>query len=233
MQLKRQYKVLFTAAAAAAIILAAGFHFPVALSSSFSTDLSGAQTGEQNNIDITEGKEDKQPSSQNADNNKPEEPIRIVIDKSDHTLSLFAGNKYLKSYHVEFGDGGPDAKEIMGDHKTPEGNFYISQKSILRPADEYLGSRWLRISYPNIADADRGIEKGLISAEVYNQIAEAIHAGAIPPQTTPLGGGVGIHGGGVPEFGKNWTWGCIGLSNADIEDFYDNVGVGTEVIIQK
>lgn len=45
--------------------------------------------------------------------------------------------------------------------------------------------------------------------------------------------GVGIHGGSIPEFGKNWTWGCIGLNNDDIEDFYNYVKVGTSVIIQE
>lgn len=52
-------------------------------------------------------------------------------------------------------------------------------------------------------------------------------------QDTVLGGNIGIHGGSVPSFGSKWTWGCIGLSNADIEDFYNYITVGTSIIIQQ
>lgn len=159
--------------------------------------------------------------------------LKIIIDKSDYTLSLFHNDLYLKSYHVEFGDGGLGDKNVAGDHKTPEGKFYVSEKSILNPADKYLGSRWLRLSYPNIEDAQRGLNDNLIAPDIYEQIVSAINMKLIPPQDTPLGGGVGIHGGSVPEFGENWTWGCIGLNNHDVQDFYNYVRVGTPVTIQK
>ena len=67
----------------------------------------------------------------------------------------------------------------------------------------------------------------------FSIILSAIQSGKIPPQRTALGGGVGIHGGGVPELGSNWTWGCVGLTNKDVEDFFDYVNVGTPVIIKK
>jgi lipoprotein-anchoring transpeptidase ErfK/SrfK len=53
-----------------------------------------------------------------------------------------------------------------------------------------------------------------------------------PPQRTALGGGVGIHGGSTPELGSDWTWGCVGLTNKDVEDFYNYVSNGTKVTIQ-
>ncbi|HEX2944656.1 MAG TPA: L,D-transpeptidase family protein [Clostridia bacterium] len=158
--------------------------------------------------------------------------IRLFADKSDKLLTVYNGNTPLKAYHVELGDGGPGDKQIAGDHKTPEGSFYITQKLVLDPADQYLGTRWMRLSYPNIEDAQRGLKSGIISNATYNQIVNAINNGLTPPQNTALGGGVGIHGGSTTALGTNWTFGCVGLTNKDVQDFYDYIKVGTKVTIQ-
>jgi LysM repeat protein len=164
---------------------------------------------------------------------KPGNPWLIKVSKYNHTLDIYyQGQEYL-SYHVELGDNGLGAKLVAGDHKTPEGTFYITEKSVLNPEDEFLGSRWMRLSYPNIADAQRGLQEGIIDRETYNEIVTAINEGRTPPQKTALGGGVGIHGGDKPEFNHDWTWGCVGLANKDIETFFDNIPAGTPVIIQK
>ncbi len=159
--------------------------------------------------------------------------IKIVVDKSDNTLTLFSGSTEVKTYRADLGDGGLGDKNVAGDHKTPEGTFYITEKSVLTPADEYLGTRWMRLSYPNIEDADRGVNQGIIEQQTYQQIVEAVNKEETPPQRTALGGGIGIHGGTVAEFGANWTWGCIGLSNKDVEEIYNYAQVGTKVIINK
>ena len=159
--------------------------------------------------------------------------LNLVVDKSEKLLTVYQKTVPLKSYHVEFGDGGMGDKQIAGDHKTPEGTFYITQKLVLSPSDKYLGSRWMRLSYPNIEDAWRGFSGGLIDKSTYNLIYNAIINGNTPPQNTALGGGIGIHGGGVDSFGSNWTWGCVGLTNTDAEDFYNHMYVGTRVVIQK
>ena len=158
--------------------------------------------------------------------------IRLFIDKSDKLLTVYNGNTPLKHYHVELGDSGSGDKSISGDHKTPEGSFYITQKLILNPSDEYLGTRWMRLSYPNTEDAQRGLDSGLIDESTYNRIVSAIKDGRTPPQDTALGGGVGIHGGSTAKLGTNWTYGCTGLTNNDVEDFYNYVRVGTKVTIQ-
>ena len=158
--------------------------------------------------------------------------LDIFVDKSDHILSIRFNGRVLKSYHVELGDGGIGDKKVSGDHKTPEGTFSITEKSILSPADQYLGSRWMRLGYPNIEDASRGLEQGLIDKATYDSIVYAVNNGLTPPQRTALGGGVGIHGGSTPELGSDWTWGCVGLTNKDVEDFYNYVSVGTKVTIQ-
>jgi LysM repeat protein len=158
--------------------------------------------------------------------------LTIIVDKSDHVLSIYAGNQWLKSYHVELGDSGLGDKAVSGDHKTPEGVFYIAEKSVLNPPDQFLGTRWMRLSYPNIEDAGRGLNQGIINQSTYDSIVSANNNREIPPQRTALGGGVGIHGGDSPAQGKDWTWGCIGLKNSDVEDLYNFIYVGTPVVIR-
>lgn len=163
----------------------------------------------------------------------PSGGMKIVVSKSSHTLSLVYNGTSLKSYNVELGEGGLGDKEVEGDLKTPEGTFYVTDKRVMDPADYYLGSRWLGISYPNTEDADRGLKQGLIDSQTYSDIVDAFNNKDNPPQDTSLGGNIGIHGGSIPIFGSNWTWGCVGLTNADIEEFYDYVSVGTPIVIQK
>jgi len=89
------------------------------------------------------------------------------------------------------------------------------------------------LSYPNAEDARRGLQQGLVDWQTYREIIRALNNLEIPPQRTALGGGIGIHGGDVEAFGDNWTWGCIGLTNKDVEEIYEYVEVGTKVIIKK
>ncbi|HDP70488.1 MAG TPA: murein L,D-transpeptidase [Actinobacteria bacterium] len=155
----------------------------------------------------------------------------IIIFKSRRILTLYNGNKLIKAYKVSLGENPKEDKNIEGDKCTPEGTFYICQMA-KNPQKIYLGSRWMRISYPSIEDAKRGLENGLIAKDEYEKIVEAIKCGKIPPQNTNLGGGIGIHGGNeLFEKNNNWTAGCIGLYNKDIEEIYDCVKVGVPIII--
>ena len=158
--------------------------------------------------------------------------VKIVVDKSQHLLTLYSGVTPLKSYRVALGDGGQGDKQRAGDHKTPEGNFYTTEAYPLSPVDQYLGSRWMELSYPNKEDADRGLANGLINQATHDQIYWAINNKQIPPQDTALGGGIGIHGGmETNDPTKDWTWGCVGLSNADVQEMFDYLPVGTAVVI--
>ncbi|NLJ40094.1 MAG: L,D-transpeptidase family protein [Clostridiales bacterium] len=165
--------------------------------------------------------------------NDLEDEIKILINKTGQKLTVYKGDTEIQVYKAHFGEGGMEDKEIQGDRKTPEGTFYITEKSILTPTDEYLGSRWMRLSYPSIEDGDRGLEWGIIDQATRDSIAWAINNKETPPQRTALGGGIGIHGGDIPEFGDNWTWGCIGLTNMDAEELFELVSVGTQVIITR
>ena len=62
---------------------------------------------------------------------------------------------------------------------------------------------------------------------------EADRAGQCPPWTTALGGGIGLHGGGVRNAtGRiDWTAGCMALSQAHIEELFEVLRIGDRVEI--
>ncbi|HEX2952867.1 MAG TPA: L,D-transpeptidase family protein [Bacillota bacterium] len=163
----------------------------------------------------------------------PVKNVFLTIDKSDHTLTIIIDGGDTKTYLVALGDGGSGDKTISGDHKTPEGEFYITEKEVIAPPDSTLGSRWIRLSYPNVEDANRGVREGIIDQSTHDEIVNAIVNHQTPPQYTALGSAVGIHGGLTPAKGLDWTWGSAALSNADIEELFDHVQIGTKVFIQK
>ena len=90
----------------------------------------------------------------------------------------------------------------------------------------------MRLSYPNEEDAQRGLDEELISKSTYNKIIQENENLEIPLQSTALGGDVGIHGGSKPEYGDDWTFGCVGLTSHDVEDFFDYVHIGAKVTIK-
>jgi murein L,D-transpeptidase YafK len=158
---------------------------------------------------------------------------RIVVVKQARTLSLYSELRVERMYPIALGRNANAQKTVEGDQATPLGEFYICAKN---PRSKYFLS--LCISYPNAADAERGLAAGLIGAEEHAQILDAIRAGKMPPQNTRLGGEIYIHGRDIPAIDvagaapeKDWTRGCIALDNADMQDLYDRVAIGTAVSI--
>jgi murein L,D-transpeptidase YafK len=112
-----------------------------------------------------------------------------------------------------------------GDHRTPEGRYYVCTRNDRSRFHLFLG-----VSYPSKQDAERGLTTGLIGKNVFAQIVAANSRGTRPPWNTPLGGEVGVHGGGT---GSDWTWGCIALENADIEELWASCPLGTPITIER
>lgn len=161
------------------------------------------------------------------------EVTEIRVNKTELTLTLFHGTTPLKSYPVAIGAAGLVDKIKQGDKATPEGTFYLTEKSVLNN-DYYLGTRWMRISYPNIEDAWRGYNSGLIDMETRDRIIDAINNHHTPPQNTALGGGIGIHGGSGNNSetqGGFWTFGCIGLKDRDINEIFPFINPETAKLI--
>lgn len=134
---------------------------------------------------------------------------RLLVDKSERVLIGYSGSREAVRYtNIRFGDAPVGHKRFEGDEKTPEGTYRISGRN---PKSAYHLS--LRISYPNAADS-----------------AYAKARGRSP------GGDIFIHGQPNawpgPTIARDWTDGCIALSNAEIKQLWDIVPDGTPITIR-
>lgn len=129
---------------------------------------------------------------------------KIQVTKHDRKMYLFAGDKVLRGYDFDLGFAPEGHKEIEGDGKTPEGAYRISFKN---PDSRFHLS--LKINYPNANDR-----------------AKARRLGKSP------GGDIFIHGTpGMFAGEADWTWGCIAVTNEEMEEIYAMVNVGTVIYI--
>ena len=149
---------------------------------------------------------------------------KIVVVKSKGVLIAYdKQNNEMKRYTVITGANTGD-KEIEGDKKTPEGEFYICVKNT---ASKYHLS--LGLSYPNIEDAERGLKAQLITKQQHDAIVTAIKKGGIPPWKTKLGGEIFIHG---AKGERTDTAGCVSMTNADVEELFAQTALGAKVVIK-
>ena len=149
---------------------------------------------------------------------------RILIVKNNRSLTLYSADRITRTYRIGLGLSPVEDKVRAGDRRTPEGDFYICIKNSKSKFFLSLG-----LSYPNQQHAERGLRDGLITRAQYNQISDAINTRRQPPQYTPLGGEIFIHGNGSHT---DWTWGCVALDDKDIRELFDAVPVGTPVRIE-
>ncbi len=136
---------------------------------------------------------------------------RVVILKKERRLLLMSGEKIAQEYRISLGPHPEGHKMQEGDGKTPEGIYKISGRN---PKSAYHLS--LRISYPNEADKKQAAERGV----------------------SP-GGDIMIHGlpnkmfflkkWGRALLPKDWTAGCIAVTDEEIEEIWRLVKNGTVV----
>jgi len=128
----------------------------------------------------------------------------IEIFKGKRLMRLMSGGRVLRSYNFELGFDPKGHKEFEGDGRTPEGAYYINRRS---PNSRFHLS--LGISYPNTNDAQRARAQG----------------------KSP-GGDIFIHGTPDQYVGEpDWTWGCIAVTNAEMEEIYAMIDDGTKIFI--
>ena len=148
----------------------------------------------------------------------------ILVEKRALRLTVFDGAAGVKSYRIAAGANRGD-KQIEGDRKTPEGDFYIC---IRKTAGQTPYTRSMGLSYPNLEDAQRGRRQGLITASQYKAISSAIKNRAKPPWQTKLGGAIMIHG---KRVGRTGTLGCVALDDDDVLELYRRLPLNTPVRI--
>jgi tetratricopeptide (TPR) repeat protein len=136
---------------------------------------------------------------------------RILIEKKDRRLTLFAKGNVIKTCKIALG-GNPDGPKVkQGDNKTPEGIYEIDSRN--KDSRYHLS---LHISYPNEEDKKRAKKLGV----------------------SP-GGDIMIHGimNGYSWVGdshteSDWTKGCIAVTDEEIEEIDKLVPDGTVVEIR-
>lgn len=136
---------------------------------------------------------------------------RIEVRKADRVMILYQGPRELGRYQVALGFAPEGDKTREGDGKTPEGVYRIDRRN-----DRSRFHLSLGVSYPSAADR-----------------AAARAAGVDP------GGDIFIHGlpNGYGAVGaahrlRDWTLGCIAVTNAEIEEIWSRVPIGTPIEIK-
>lgn len=135
----------------------------------------------------------------------------VVVIKHEHRLYLLRNGQVLESFRIMLGRDPIGTKVREGDGRTPEGIYWIDRRN-----PDSLYHRSLHISYPEPED-----------------VARARMLGVRP------GGNIMIHGlpnGFVPrtrfELQKDWTNGCIAMSDRDVDTVWSMVDDGTPIDIE-
>ena len=140
----------------------------------------------------------------------PAKADKILVEKGARRLTLFSAGRKLKEYRIALGFSPAGPKEHEGDGRTPEGIYTID---FHKPDSAF--HRALHISYPSAEDNARAAEAGV-----------------------PAGGDIMIHGlpNGRGALGaahrlRDWTAGCIAVTDPEIDEIYGSVNDGTPIEI--
>lgn len=135
------------------------------------------------------------------------EVTRVVVYKEMRRMYLLSGKRVLRSYRIDLGFAPRGDKTVEGDGRTPEGLYKIDRRN---PKSQFHLS--IGIDYPSKRD-----------------VAEAKALGKSP------GGDIFIHGRGNPAgfLVRDWTWGCIAVTNDEMEEIYAMVKDGTPIAIHR
>lgn len=158
--------------------------------------------------------------------------VWVMVDTASLTLSLMQGDAVLLSYdNIAIGSRGATWSKHTRDEKTPLGDFRINE---IRVSERF--QLFLSLDYPNMNHAERALREGRLDTNEYQRIERARSKGMPPPQDTPLGGNLGIHGLGSGDREihdrVNWTDGCVALTNEQVEELAARVTRGTVVRIR-
>jgi murein L,D-transpeptidase YafK len=135
----------------------------------------------------------------------------VVVLKRERTLELITEGRVIKTYKVALGGDPVGPKARQGDHKTPEGVYILDFRNA---HSQFYKS--IHISYPNGHDRALARKNGVSK-----------------------GGGVFVHGlpNGYGAIGaahrlKDWTDGCIAVTNEEMDQMWKAVPDGTPVEIR-
>jgi murein L,D-transpeptidase YafK len=157
----------------------------------------------------------------------------VLVDTESLTLTVFSSeNHVLARFHnIAIGSGGAADLHRRGDETTPRGTFHIIWIDRHSRFGTFYG-----LDYPSAHIAWSAYVEGKITSEEFDAIIRALRQNRLPPEDTPLGGQLGIHGLGVgdPKVQQavNWTSGCVAVTNRQIRQLARWMHVGTKVVIR-
>lgn len=160
----------------------------------------------------------------------------ILVDQDSYRMRIIKDGKTIADLDISLGQA-KDQKQIQGDNKTPKGMYFVTQKyrgTFPGKYGAYYGGHWIKINYPNVYDAERGMEENLLSNAQLQQIRNKWLRRSPTLENTGLGGGIGFHG-WVSEWdnkgSRHLSWGCVVMHIRDISLYFEQVPVGSMVII--
>jgi murein L,D-transpeptidase YafK len=136
---------------------------------------------------------------------------RIVVHKKARTMELLHAGQVIRTYKVALGREPVGPKTRQGDHRTPEGVYVIDS----RDAHSQF-HRSLRISHPSAADRERARKFAVPPGREFY-----IHG---------LPNGYGFIG--AAHRARDWTDGCVAVTDQEIEKIWKLVNNGTPVEIR-
>jgi murein L,D-transpeptidase YafK len=135
----------------------------------------------------------------------------VVVEKANRQLHLVKDGEIFRTFKIALGMMPVGHKQKEGDFRTPEGRYFLDMRN---PNSEFFLS--IHVSYPDAHD-----------------LREARARGVDP------GGAIMIHGQpNVPTRSetyyrtRDWTNGCVAVSNSDMIDIWLMTGENTPIEIR-
>jgi murein L,D-transpeptidase YafK len=138
---------------------------------------------------------------------------KILVVKKERKMFLYKDGEIQQTIRISLGKNPIGEKQKKGDKKTPEGDFFIHRK--LCSVKYY---RSLCISYPGPKEKEKAKRRGI-----------------------DLGGDITIHAqpkwnadgsGDTHTLSKDWTEGCIAVTNDAMNDLWYAVREGVPIVIR-
>lgn len=152
------------------------------------------------------------PNMENTSKSTPSTPSipdtaiidKVFVDKSARVLQLLSGDTVIKSYHIALGGNPIGHKQQQGDKRTPSGSYTLDYKN-----EKSKFYRSIHISYPNAADKAHAKKMDIM---IHGQKNGSGHLASVNQL-------------------RDWTEGCIAVTDEEMDEIMAMVKVGTAIEI--
>ena len=135
---------------------------------------------------------------------------KVLVDKAARQLQLLSAGEVIKTYHIALGGNPVGHKRQQGDERTPSGTYTLDYKN-----EKSKFYRSIHISYPNATDKARAKSLGVNAGGdimIHGQKNGLGHLAAITQK-------------------RDWTEGCIAVTNNEMDEIMAAVKIGTPIEI--